>query len=1514
MQKPVPTLDRRRVDELVKRLKQLARGTPDAPGFVQSEWTAQDVTGMVMVRLFARMMELALERLNRVPEKNLVAFLDMMGVGLLPPGPARAPVTFALAPTARASGFVPKGTQVATVQSETQSAVVFETEKNLVVTATRLITGYSVNPNTDRYSNRTATITGQEKTVFAPFEGDRLIEHILYMGGDPLLMMQRTGQLILEFQLESVVDRIPLESLLAAVLWEAFKEGRWQSLRSPTFTPLTAPQVDAFTLTFPAFAGAEVTELSGPGLPSPLSSRWVRGRLAKPITQFLYTDFAQITAIGADVQVRPALTVLHLAGAVVTKMDVLPTPPPTLSNPASQGTRTIQLTSGEGLEQGDIVMIEDGNQTEFVTLGIIPRDPGPVTIPVAPSLRFNHVANRPLRKITLPATPITTTLAADASAGSTTLSLASAAGLEINDVVSFRASIRNSIAERLNVDAVTARVEQMTPQGISPDQVHVNTAAVDFTKDFYPLGDNPKAGDTFYVASTEALSKVEPTLLPEERGRVELNVEINVGDAMLKWEYFGGVQGNFTWTTLEVDDRTRVLTHDGTVVLPPPDLTVPNVQIPLTLEQTVTVAFFRISIDSGTYQKVPYLRVFRVSTRLPDGRVLDFTPTIAFTSETPLDVVDPTGQSVDLIGLTRVDLRYPFYPFGLSPAVGNTFYFGIAPEGLVTLQPHEPRVMLTHTVRFVWEFLSQDGWKRLGESSTREASIAPAPAAHNFSDHTRAFARRGTISFRRPPDLAPGEVNGQSNYWIRARLVSGVYGRPAEFIPVDPADPSKGFRQRPGTGAVNAPVISRIALNYTAESRTLTVVTQNQFVYENQTSKNTRGDNLFYKPFEPVEEKPTFYLGFNAPFENRPVDLYVSVPPRQVVEELGGDPPEAAEALGPKVVWEYWNGRDWTELVVVDETRALTESGSVQFLGPTDFTALTKFVATPLYWIRARREQPAPDYFPILRGVFLNTVRAVQATTIANELVGSSNGRPNQTFRLFKSPVQPGQRLVVREPERPSAEDEAQILEEEGPDAIQTKEGPGGVTEYWVRWHEVKSLRLSGPRSRHYTLERATGEIRFGDGVRGMIPPQGTDNIMCESYRAGGGGQGNQSAAAISQLKSSLPAIASVANPEAADGGSERETTDVVQERGPQTLRHRDRSVAVEDFEWLARQAVGTRVARAKCLPNRNRQLQFEPGWTTVILVPQGREKKLLPSAELIRQVEDFFAERAPATLVGMIPARINVIGPGYVPVEVEAEIKPVSFGQADVVRRRVLDRLDRFFHTLMGGPEGKGWEFGRDVFLSELFAALEGLEGVEHVHSLRFKPIVATMPLVFKFKPEETAPTPTQKFPVGSTVTVRLPDGTTFTARLAEPFRAGEPVQQAMVIVFREGERIRLSPPGQPNEAVLLTIRAISGNTLTVDPFLAQVPFPVGSEVASADGRVRSTLKTAVAQGALTSFLTVQGFEIGQTVTINGLDGPLSLATLDGNRLRLHLGERLRVGEHYLVYSGVHTITIVPE
>ena len=70
-----PLLDTRTIDDIMAGLKKQAQA--DLPNWVQSP---TDDPGVMLQRIFARLLEITLQRLNHVPDKNLLAFLDAMGV------------------------------------------------------------------------------------------------------------------------------------------------------------------------------------------------------------------------------------------------------------------------------------------------------------------------------------------------------------------------------------------------------------------------------------------------------------------------------------------------------------------------------------------------------------------------------------------------------------------------------------------------------------------------------------------------------------------------------------------------------------------------------------------------------------------------------------------------------------------------------------------------------------------------------------------------------------------------------------------------------------------------------------------------------------------------------------------------------------------------------------------------------------------------------------------------------------------------------------------------------------------------------------------------------------------------------------------------------------------------------------------------------------------------------------------------------------------------------------------
>jgi hypothetical protein len=376
---------------------------------------------------------------------------------------------------------------------------------------------------------------------------------------------------------------------------------------------------------------------------------------------------------------------------------------------------------------------------------------------------------------------------------------------------------------------------------------------------------------------------------------------------------------------------------------------------------------------------------------------------------------------------------------------------------------------------------------------------------------------------------------------------------------------------------------------------------------------------------------------------------------------------------------------------------------------------------TPRTWVRARLPHDGEPPRARLLGVHLNAVWAAQQQSVEGEVLGSGNGEPGQGFLTRQRPVLPGQVLEVRELDGARAAVELPLLLRdlqahglsEADLRLVTDPRSGQLSQVWVAWQERPHLHFSAPGDRHYMLERSRGLVTFGDGRHGRMPPPGRDNVRARLYQAGGGLDGNVPAGAITQALSGVLAQG-VTNPRPAEGGAQGEAPAAVLDRGPLLLRHQRQALALGDYEALAREA-SPGVAVARALANVHPDGHPAAGWVRLMVMPHSAQARPQPSMELRRRVHGFIAARMPAAAAG----RLGVTGPRYLAVGAVAELVPRQPQGAAQAREAALAALQRFLHPLQGGPDGTGWDFGRDVFLSDLAVLLESVPGVDHVRTL---------------------------------------------------------------------------------------------------------------------------------------------------------------------------------------------------
>jgi hypothetical protein len=181
-----------------------------------------------------------------------------------------------------------------------------------------------------------------------------------------------------------------------------------------------------------------------------------------------------------------------------------------------------------------------------------------------------------------------------------------------------------------------------------------------------------------------------------------------------------------------------------------------------------------------------------------------------------------------------------------------------------------------------------------------------------------------------------------------------------------------------------------------------------------------------------------------------------------------------------------------------------------------------------------------------------------------------------------------------------------------------------------------------------------------------------------------------------------------------------------VLDRAPKRLRDRDRAVTAADYERIALDA-SRRLARARCIPAMDPAGDHSPGWVTLLIVPNDSVARPVPSVALKQQVATDVSARAPATLVAVDTDDANgdptpelvVRGPSYVEVAIDTTVVPGAVGSIADLEAALTDAIDAFLHPLTGGERGRGWEFGELPCHSDVYALLEGVEGVDHVGSL---------------------------------------------------------------------------------------------------------------------------------------------------------------------------------------------------
>jgi len=320
-----------------------------------------------------------------------------------------------------------------------------------------------------------------------------------------------------------------------------------------------------------------------------------------------------------------------------------------------------------------------------------------------------------------------------------------------------------------------------------------------------------------------------------------------------------------------------------------------------------------------------------------------------------------------------------------------------------------------------------------------------------------------------------------------------------------------------------------------------------------------------------------------------------------------------------------------------------------------------------------------------------------------------STGRPHQALDLSRL-IPAGERLVL-------------VSEERG---------------RWRRWRRQADFDASTRSDADFVVEPEPGDrdglpmtqVRFGDGERGRTPSEGAS--VWAAYDATAGSAGKIAAGGFTGLADGArnrallashpggfddvaPRLDAVENPLSSTGGHDGESVTEAARRALETATAVVRAVTLGDLESIALTTPGSRLARAEARAELSADLPCysAPGVVTVLILPHLPAGRPVPSASTLTAVSAYLGRRR------TLGTRIEVAGPTYVEVQVRAHVEACTGVDPAALKERLRASLTALFHPLTGSPAGTGWPFGRTVYATEVYQALDETEGADHVTSL---------------------------------------------------------------------------------------------------------------------------------------------------------------------------------------------------
>jgi len=222
---PTPNLDDRSFQDIVDEAKRLIpRYTP--------EWTNHNLSdpGVALIELFAWMSEMVMFRLNQVPDRLYVHFLNMVGIEPFPPSVSTANLTFWLAAAQETPVIVPAGVEVTTtvdVGSLSNTApIVFTTNTELSISPPQLRTVVTTDARAERLTSVWDDLkyVGSSATCFSTVDAaGKLVPGDAVMFG----FAASLAGMVLRLSIDAFAQGIGVDPRYPPLAWEVWQGEGW---------------------------------------------------------------------------------------------------------------------------------------------------------------------------------------------------------------------------------------------------------------------------------------------------------------------------------------------------------------------------------------------------------------------------------------------------------------------------------------------------------------------------------------------------------------------------------------------------------------------------------------------------------------------------------------------------------------------------------------------------------------------------------------------------------------------------------------------------------------------------------------------------------------------------------------------------------------------------------------------------------------------------------------------------------------------------------------------------------------------------------------------------------------------------------------------------------------------------------------------------------------------------------------------------------------------------------------